>query len=158
MLWPLLVGNALGFVFRIYTGFTYLSTSIDICMVNIHEGTLWSLLMSELFKIRDRKYNLRNRNILVSANIKTTTYGTNSINHLAPKIWSLLPEEIKYSASLDIFKRKFRLWTPEKCPCPICKPYIWDILNTFFKQSNLLSHKYQTNSYHMIYQYKRTHF
>ena len=82
-----------------------------------------SPLISELFKIRDKSYNLRNRNMLVSNNIKTTTYGTNRINHLAPKIWSLVLEEIKYSASLDIFKRKIRLWTPQKCPCPICKPY-----------------------------------
>ena len=79
--------------------------------------------MSELFKIRDTKYNLRNRNILVSTNIKTTTYGTSSINYLAPKIWSLVPEEIKYSATVDIFKRKIRLWAPQKCPCPICKVY-----------------------------------
>ena len=49
-------------------------------------NNLLSPLMSELFQIRDTKYNLRNRNILVSTNIKMTTYGTNSINYLAPKI------------------------------------------------------------------------
>ena len=56
-----------------------------------------------------------------------TTYGTNSINYLAPKIWSLVPEDIKYSATLDIFKRKIRLWAPQKCPCPICKVYIHNL-------------------------------
>ena len=78
-------------------------------------NNLSSLLMSELFKRRETKYNLRNRNILVSTSIKTTTYGTSSINHLAPKIWSLVPKEIKYSASLDIFKRKNALVPSVNC-------------------------------------------
>ena len=113
--------------------------------------------MSELFKIRDTKYNLRNRSILVSTNIKTTTYVTNSINYLAPKIWSLVPEEIKYSATLDIYKRKIRLWENALVSSVKFIYTIWDILNKICKQSQSLSHKYQTNSYHMKYQNSQTH-
>ena len=63
-----------------------------------------SPLMSALFKIKETKYNLRNRSILVSTNTKTTSYGINSITHLGPKIWDLVPEEIKDRKSLNIFK------------------------------------------------------
>ena len=44
--------------------------------------------------------------MLVSANRKTTNYGINSVSHLAPKIWDLVPEEIKNSKSLPMFKTK----------------------------------------------------
>ena len=38
-------------------------------------NNLASPLMSELFKEKDKKYNLRKGNTLVSKNVKTTTYG-----------------------------------------------------------------------------------
>ena len=55
-----------------------------------------------------------------------------TISHLAPKIWEQVPEDIKDSSSLDIFKRKIKSWIPNSCPCKICKLYIPDIgcLNT----------------------------
>ena len=77
---------------------------------------LSSPLMSELFKLKETKYNLRNGSVLVSSNMKTNTYGINSITHLAPKIWELVPEKIKISKSLNIFKQKIKAWTPGNCP------------------------------------------
>ena len=49
-------------------------------------------------------------------NIKQT------ISYLAPKIWSLIPNAIKSSESLDVFKSKIRQWEPD-CPCRLCKNY-----------------------------------
>ena len=49
-------------------------------------------------------------------NIKQT------ISYLAPKIWSLIPNAIKSSKSLDVFKSKIRQWEPD-CPCRLCKNY-----------------------------------
>ena len=60
--------------------------------------------MSDLFKLKETKYNLRNGSVLVSSNMKTTTYGINSITLLAPNIWEFVP--IKISKSLNIFKHK----------------------------------------------------
>ena len=85
---------------------------------------LSSPLMSDLFKIKETKYNLRNKSILVSTNTKTTSYGINSVTHLGPKIWDLVPEEIKISKSLNIFKKKIKVWIPKKCPCTLCKLYV----------------------------------
>ena len=51
-----------------------------------------SPLMSDLFKIKETEYNHCNRSILVSPNTKTTGNGINSITHLGPKIWDLVPE------------------------------------------------------------------
>ena len=55
-------------------------------------------------------YNLRSRSELYSRNPKTVKYGTETISYLAPKIWSLVPNAIKNSKSLDVFKFKIRQW------------------------------------------------
>ena len=67
---------------------------------------LSSPLMSDLIKLKETTYNLRNTRALVSTNTKTTNYGINSISYLAPKIWDQVPKEIKNSKSFYIFKQK----------------------------------------------------
>ena len=54
---------------------------------------------------------------------KTVKYGTETISYLAPKIWSLVPNAIKSSKSLDVFKFKIRQWEPD-CPCRLCTNYL----------------------------------
>ena len=49
-------------------------------------------------------YYLRSRSELYSRNPKTAKYRTETIFYLAPKIWSLVPNAIKSSKSLDVFK------------------------------------------------------
>ena len=36
------------------------------------------------------------------SNIKTTNYGSETISYLAPKVWDLVPNEIKSNSSLDV--------------------------------------------------------
>ena len=86
-----------------------------------------SPLMSELFKEKDIKYNLRNGSALVSNNVKTTTYGLDSVSYLAPKIWMQVPTDIKSSATLAIFKQRIKTWIPESCPCRLCKIYVQNL-------------------------------
>ena len=42
---------------------------------------------------------------------------------LGPKVWNLIPQEIKESESLDIFYSKIKKWTPSNCPCKLCKRF-----------------------------------
>ena len=44
-----------------------------------------------------------------------------------PIIWSLVPQEVRYTDSLEKFKNKIRSWKPNYCPCRICKIYILNI-------------------------------
>ena len=67
--------------------------------------------------------NLRSRSELYSGNPKTVKYETETISYLAPKIWSLVPNAIKSSKSLDVFKFKIRQWEPDY-PCRLCKNYL----------------------------------
>ena len=83
-------------------------------------------IMSNIFKTKSVSYNLRSLNELYSRNPKSVRYGTESISYLAPKIWSLVPESIKISDTLNIFKSKIKKWKPN-CPCRLCKTYLQNV-------------------------------
>ena len=80
--------------------------------------------MSEVFKLKETKYELRTGINLQSNNPRTTSYGIDSVSHLAPKIWSQIPTEIKNCKTLNKFKNLIKSWTPKSCPCRLCKVYI----------------------------------
>ena len=80
--------------------------------------------MENIFQVnRNNTYSLRSRNELYCKNPKTVKYGTETISYLLLKIWCLVPEIIKSSTRLDIFKNKIRKWKPD-CPCCLCKTYL----------------------------------
>ena len=115
---------------------SYESSSVKIHHSNLQQlaveiykarNNLSSSLMSEIFALKNTGYNLRGGNKLNSNNIKSVNNGTETISYLAPKIWEQVPDEIKNSSSLNIFKRKIKTWIPNSCPCPICKTYIPDL-------------------------------
>ena len=84
-------------------------------------------IMLDLFKEVTHSYNLRNSLICGSYKIKTVRCGTETITYLGPKIWSIIPDEIRESASLETFRQKINLWKPNSCPCRICKKYIANV-------------------------------
>ena len=50
-------------------------------------------------------------------------------NHtcLGPKTCSIVPDEVRESASLETFRQKIKSWKPDGCPCCICKKYIENV-------------------------------
>ena len=81
-------------------------------------------IASDIFKERtNNQYNLRNRNDFVIPRVHTVYHGTESITYLGPKIWDIVPEEIKQNKYLNSFKESINKWTPIKCPCWLCKVY-----------------------------------
>ena len=81
-------------------------------------------LVKEIFPLSTQAYNLRSTYEFKLENVKTVHYGTESLSFLGPKIWELVPLEIKSSQSLEDFKQKIKSWIPENCPCRLCKTYI----------------------------------
>ena len=84
-------------------------------------------IMLNLFKEVTHPYNLRNGLISGSYKIKIVRYGTETITYIGPKIWSIISDEIRESASLETFRQKIKLWKPDSCPCRICKKYIANV-------------------------------
>ena len=81
-------------------------------------------LVKEIFPLSTQAYNLRSTYEFKLENVKTVHYGTESLSFLGPKIWELVPLEIKSSQSLEDFKQKIKSWIPENCPCRLCKTYL----------------------------------
>ena len=72
-------------------------------------------IMPDLFKEVTHPYSLRNGLIYGSYKIKTVRYGTETITYLGPKIWSIIPDEIRESPSSETFRQKINLWKSRFC-------------------------------------------
>ena len=62
------------------------------------------------------------QNIFKTSSVKTTNWGTETLAHLGPKIWSIIPTDLK-KLSLSEFSKKIRKWKPINCPCNLCKHF-----------------------------------
>ena len=60
-------------------------------------------------------------------NVNTVHRGTDALPFLNPKIWKLVPLQIKSCQTLEEFKKKIKSWIPENCPCRLCKTYLHQI-------------------------------
>ena len=66
------------------------------------------------------------KSVFKTHNVKTVTWGTESIGHIGPRIWSIVPSDTKMF-SLSKFTKKIRKWKPDTCPCRLCKIYVRDL-------------------------------
>ena len=80
--------------------------------------------MNEIFRERDNIYNLRNNNEFVLPSIKTVHFGSESIRYRGPQVWFSLPQDIRNTESLSLFKSKIKKWHGEECSCRLCRPFI----------------------------------
>ena len=72
--------------------------------------------------------NLRNQvKFYNTANPKSTNYGLDTLRHLGPIIWKAIPNVIRESPSLNIFKVRIKGWEASNCPCRLCNIYIKQI-------------------------------
>ena len=92
-------------------------------MFKVYQSML-PLIFSELFLGRDICYNLRSNSNFAVPNGKSAFYGSESISYLGPKIWDIVPLELKDLTSLNAFKKGIKKWQPKKCPCRLCKQYV----------------------------------
>ena len=92
-------------------------------MFKIHRG-LSPEFLRELFVSKASSYNLRRNDTLEKRQVHSVYHSTQSLSFLGPKIWDLVPVELKQSESLDSFKLKIKNWLPFECPCRLCKTYI----------------------------------
>ena len=86
------------------------------------------VIMKDVFPLNENLcYNTRNKRTLNSRNIRTVHFGSETLSHLAPKIWELVPEEIKKLESVASFKNAIKEWKPANCPCRLCRTYIFQV-------------------------------
>ena len=82
------------------------------------------LPIQNLFNRRLHQHDLRSERTWDIPNIRTVKYGSETLNYMGPKIWDMVPPEIKMSETLLQFKRRIKTWIPPNCICRICKTFI----------------------------------
>ena len=78
-------------------------------------------MVSELFSFSNVKYSLRSGSQFHQPSANTVWNGQETISYLGPKIWNMVPEEMKQKSSLFTFKTEIKQWVPNNCPCRIYK-------------------------------------
>ena len=59
--------------------------------------------------------------------VNTRRYGLNSLSYFVPKVWHMIPLEIKNINHLRKFKTENRKWAPENCSCNLCRSYVHNL-------------------------------
>ena len=78
-------------------------------------------IMGDIIKLnRPSTYNVRTRQELYNRSTKTVRYGTETISFLDPKVWAVVPQNMKNCTSLSSFNINIRIQEPD-CPCRLCK-------------------------------------
>ena len=78
--------------------------------------------MNDIFKLRgEQTYNLRKLSQFYRPKVNSVYNGTESVS------WDLVPNELKDIGNLAAFKKAIKKWSPEKCPCRLCKVYISNV-------------------------------
>ena len=85
-------------------------------------------IKKQVFDFQEPYYNLRpETSQFRKENLKTAHYGIQSVEFLGPKIWTMVPQNIKNCKSLQEFKKLIKVWKLEACPCRMCKNYVANI-------------------------------
>ena len=61
-------------------------------------------IMKDIFETKSNYYNTRNALAFSSRNIKTVRYRLQTISYMTPKMWDLVPKEMKNVTTLEVRK------------------------------------------------------
>ena len=81
-------------------------------------------ILRETFVSKTSSYNLLRSDAFEECQVHSVYHGTESLSFLGPKIWDLVPVELKQRESLYSSKFKIKNWIPFEWPSRICKIYI----------------------------------
>ena len=76
--------------------------------------------MKEVFKLNTRRAETGSERLVVQGQI-SKKYGSYTLRSLGPRIWNKLPNDIRKSGSLSVFKKLITIWSGPKCHCNSCK-------------------------------------
>ena len=82
--------------------------------------------MKEIFTYKKLPYNLRNSNGTNVPTARTSEFGTENIRLIGQKVRQKLPDELRYSPTLNIFKTTIKQ-TKLDYSCRLCKKYILNL-------------------------------
>ena len=103
-----------------YRNLQYLLTEIYKVKIGLSPPIMNDILTLD----ENASYNLRSGVTVTRRNIRTNKFGFETITTIGAVLWRNLPNDIKNSDSLNTFKHRIKQWTPNNCPCKICRNFI----------------------------------
>ena len=70
-------------------------------------------IMKNIFKIKTNYHKTLKALIFSKRNIKTVRYGLQNMSYMGPRMWDLVPKEMKQVTTLNEFKAKIKIWKLE---------------------------------------------
>ena len=80
------------------------------------KNSLSNRIMSELFDLRNIEYNLLSQTEFSVGAVYTTNHGLRLLIYFAPKIWTIIPMDIRNVNNILDFTLKIKFWIPDRCP------------------------------------------
>ena len=83
-------------------------------------------ILRNVFNLRNHEYNTRGIQMLQLPQVNTITHGINSFRYQAPKLWNLLPDNMKTAGDEEEFKSNIKDWKPscQSGSCIMCKLHL----------------------------------
>ena len=72
-------------------------------------------------------YNLLSRTVFSLPQVKSINFGLKALRYFGPKIWNILPSDIKNSGTLKELSKKVESQITQNCPCRIRENYIYQV-------------------------------
>ena len=91
------------------------------------KNNLSPIIVQDLFPRQNDVYDLRYKRTFETSKVRTVHFGTETVRYRGPKIWELVPNDIKEATTLSDFKNKIKMWKPQGCTCRLCKMYIHNL-------------------------------
>ena len=80
-------------------------------------------IINDLFTRSHHSYDVHSKFNFVFPVVCTVHNGQNSVQYYGPLIWNIIPDYMKNSNTLCIFKSKILKWETIKCLCRLWKKY-----------------------------------
>ena len=82
-------------------------------------------IIKEVFPLNENAtFYTRNKIKFYLRDVKSVTFGSETLSHVTLKIWELVPVEIKNAESVACFERATEKLKPMICPCRLCRTYV----------------------------------
>ena len=91
------------------------------------KNNLSPIIVQDLFPRQNDVYDLRYKRTFETSKVRTVHFGTETVRYRGPKIWELVPNDIKEATTLSGFKNKIKMWKPQGCTCRLCRTYVHNL-------------------------------
>ena len=95
-------------------------------MVKVQNIAARPIFTAILYK-RNINYQLRHTLHFSVSPVRSVYNETESLSFLGPKIWNIVPTDLKDVKTSGAFKSRIKKQWPKNCPCRLCKRYLPNI-------------------------------